>query len=320
MHEYLTPEIIPAGDLYVARGLGILATDPAKSSASGGPGNLDHQYIRFSVEDLKHRVDAFRSRPQNELSDTQLRDGVYAILLGEKSQSITFLRTKIEIAAGSNLFRARWIEDKDKQLRTTSDIWEPKAEHVSRAGRLNSSGESILYTSLASPRTALAECRFEVGDVFAMSRFEAKDLLSAIVVGFAPLMPGLSEENGRKLQVIQDFLDESFSSKAGRDDPEPYRLSRLLALEFWDMPKQMSSGWAFRSTVDPTGSGWNISFRPARGRQSLRYKETHLYELLDYDETTGTPKVKLLGAYQPGPRERLRRLTDERVGSLTHWF
>lgn len=324
MSGYLTPEVVPFGELHVTMsnsyGYGILGRpDPSMRSDDGVAGDINRQYAGLTVDEIENRISSFRKLPHATMTDGDLRFGIYSIFKGAETNSITFLRSTIGIDEGTSFFRSRWLSDSEakpdaweSKLRTTEDVWEPKPHFVEKAGRLNTAGEAVLYTSLGTPATAFAEGRFELGDVFAMNRFAAKNDFKSTVVGLDPLMPGLSAANGKKLQVIQDFLDETFSYEASPDELEPYRLSRFLALEFWDMPPDMVKGWAFRSVMDRTGQGWNFSFQPRYGRQALRYKETHVYRFAGFDESRNRPRFELLAAFEAARHDRLYRLPDHR--------
>lgn len=203
------------------------------------------------------------------------------------------------IPEATNFYRGRWVADPARDLKTTADIWEPQSALVKNPGRLNRSGESILYTSLDDPTTAVHECRLAVGDTFAMSRFEAKSSFQSTHVGVDLSIPGLNTEETRKLQVIQGFLYQAFSAKVSSTDPDPYRVSRLIALDYFDLPPRLFKGWAFGSVVDPSGRGWNVSFRPEIGRKALRYKETHVYRLLGFDADGRIPQTEFISVLNP---------------------
>ena len=215
------------------------------------------------------------------------------------------------IQEATNFYRGRWIVDPAQDLKTTADIWEPPPAQVKKAGRLNSSGESILYTSLDDPTTAVHECRLSVGDTFAMSRFEAKSSFQSTHVGVDLSIPGLNTDETKKMQIIQDFLHRAFSAKVSSTDSDPYRVSRLIALDYFDLPPQVYKGWFFGSVIDPSGRGWNVSFRPEAGRKALRYKETHVYRLLGFDAGGRVPKTKFIAVLKPARGDLLSRSSPE---------
>ncbi|WP_461172261.1 hypothetical protein M1D93_14855 [Arthrobacter sp. Z1-9] len=271
---------------------------------------------RVTLDQLRDGIESFYQRLPELTTDREIRDGIYQVLFPNGSGVWTFPKATLAVEEGQDFFRARPIESVD-DVRTTADVREPHPELVRKTGRVNTVSEPILYTSLGNPTTALRECRFEDGTVFAMSRFVARNSFQSTVVGPDPDFPDMSVDEKAKRQLIQGWLRSAFS--AAKDDalePDPYRLSRALALEFWDLPEQGYTGWAFPSVADPSGNGWNVSFRPKVGSKMLRYKQTHVYRLLSLDEESTTPDVELLAAFEAAPLDRLRRVPTGRLENV----
>lgn len=282
--------------------------------------DIHRQLQGVTLDELQQRVDSFLSRPPGKLTDSELRAAIYNIVLPGGIANMTFTKSSVPVPAGTDFFRGRKIFDLAKDLRTTADVWQPAPAFVRSAGRLNSSGESILYTSREDPTTAVHECRFEVSDMFAMTRFSAKEAFESTRVGEDPATPGLNADDIRKLGVIQGFLDQAFSAKADAANPDPYRLSRFIAYEFFDLPPDLMKGWAFRSVMDPSGNGWNFSFRPGIGRKALRYKETHVYRLVGFNASGHNPLTELVAAFEPARGERLSRLSPARMDQVASFW
>ena len=311
MYDYITPKIVAAGELTTRRGYGVLGNgSSSRSEAIGGA----------SLEELQERIDAFKSRDLETLTDSEMSEAVYDIMFGKTAQSITFVKSMIPIHSGTSFFRARWLGDWKSQMRSTDDVREPKPHYVERAGRLNTSGESILYTTLGTPATAVWECRFVKDDVFAMNRFVARGDFNATVVGLDPLLPGLSGEDSQKLQIIQGFLAESFTYRVEPDYLEPYRLSRMLALDFWHAPSRVSRAWAFSSIMDQTGQGWNVCFEPHVGQQALLYKESHIYRITRFDESDDRPVVELIAAFTGARGDKLVQMSPQQLQGVQPWL
>lgn len=258
-----------------------------------------------TVGEIQERVESFLASPTVGKTDEEIRDGFNKIVLPGRGRSMSFTKSSVSVTEGTNFFRGRWLDDPRTNLRTTEDVWEPHPSSVRSRGRLNTVGEPILYTSLEDPVTVVHECRFDVGDTFAVSRFEAKGSFHSTLVGEDPLTPGLTSEEITKVEVIQGFLARAFSAKTSSSDSDPYRVSRLIALEYFDLPPQLYKGWAFRSVADPGGLGWNISFRPLVGRSALRYKESHVYRLLGFEPDGRNPVIEFIDAIKPLKGDRL---------------
>lgn len=266
---------------------------------------ISNQLAGVDVSEIRERINRFCARPLEKQTDSEIKTGVSNIIFPGKGRSMAFSKSSIPVAEGATFFRGRGISDPRHGLRTIEDFWEPRPIHVRSPGRLNSSGESILYTALWDPVTVVHECRFRPGDTFAISRFVAKVPFRATFVGEDPLTPGLTPAEIEKVETIQSFLAQAFSTKVGSDNPDPYRLSRLIALEYFDLPPQLYKGWAFRSVADPRGHGWNFSFRPALGRKVLRYKETHVCRLLGFESDNRQPIAELIEVISPAKGGRL---------------
>lgn len=323
MFDYIEPEMVLLGKLrtgYSSSGWALPEEAGSITSAGDSAAEFHQSYSVVSLEELRQRIELFESRPQGTLTEDELRNGVYNTVGTGNRGPLTFAKSGMAIAEGTSFFRARYISDPSKQLLTTGDVWEPKPEQVTKTGRLNALGEPILYTSLGTPVTAVMECRFEVNDVFAMSRFEARTDFRSTFIGLDPLLPHLGEEDRAKVHAIQSFLDRSFSYTVGPENLDAYRLSRLLALEFWDLPPQEVDGWAFRSIMDSTERGWNFSFIPNVGRRALRYKETHLYCLSGFDKSGTRPKAELLAAFRAARNDKLSPVSSGRLHTISPWL
>lgn len=269
-----------------------------------------------TVDEIQERVDAFLGRSTASMTDTEIRAAYDLIVHPGTSQSMSFTKSRVTVREGTNFYRGRKLLNPTDELKTTADVWAPRPEWVRNPGRLNSAGEPILYTSSEDPTTVIHECRIRVEDTFAISRFEAKNTFDSTLVGEDALPPGLTADEISKMEIIQRFLSQAFSANVKDTDPDPYRTSRLIALDYFDLPPQLFKGWAFRSVVDPGGIGWNFSFRPEVGRKSLRYKETHVYRLLGFDSDGRRPLTEFLAAIKPAKGEQLSWQSPEKFKSI----
>ena len=127
-------------------------------------------------------------------------------LLHELHDSNEFKFELPDVLPGNMIYRARRVKSRPN---TISEISYPPADAVKVNGRLNCQGEVLFYGSVGGLAACLYECSAQVGDLFALSRWE---LLAAVQINHM----GFSHELARSLSPIRqlpDYLAQSVNPK-----------------------------------------------------------------------------------------------------------
>ncbi|MFE7404842.1 hypothetical protein [Isoptericola sp. NPDC057559] len=174
--------------------------------------------------------------------------------------------------AGTILWRARALAPDDHTLplrgmHHVADAWEPPAQFIRAAGRLNKPNESLLYTCIGSPMAAPREIRAEDGARFSLMKFEATEDLSLTGVGL-PAAPDATELHmDESSRLISEFFARQFLRPARDANGSEYYLSELVAKLNYDLPPAVHDGWTYPSTQ--TAGAINATFYPKAAHQKL---------------------------------------------------
>ena len=173
--------------------------------------------------------------------------------------------------AGTLFYRVRTIPRDDhvtplRSMSKVSDCWEPPKKLV-KMGRLNKDGEPILYTSPSDPRVAIGELKIPDHEWFSLIVYEAVEDVNVAMIGGDVDVEGLDDVDALKIEMIQGFLRDEFTRDVGRGTEYLYRISEIIAKDYFDMPPVMQDAWCYPSIVDK--SKFNVAFRP-KTRTKLR--------------------------------------------------
>ena len=119
-----------------------------------------------------------------------------------------------------------------------SDCCEPPKKLV-KMGRLNKDGEPILYTSPSDPRVAIGELKIPDHEWFSLIVYEAVEGVNVAIIGGDVDVEGLDDVDALKIEMIQGFLRDEFTRDVGRGTEYLYRISEIIAKDYFDMPPVM---------------------------------------------------------------------------------
>ncbi|MGC5165386.1 hypothetical protein [Luteimicrobium sp. DT211] len=174
--------------------------------------------------------------------------------------------------AGTILWRARALAPDDhtlplKGMHHVADAWEPPAQFIRAAGRLNKPSESLLYTCIGSPMAAPREIRANDGARFSLMKFEATEDLSLTGVGLQAAPDAADLHMDESSRLISEFFARQFLRPARDANGSDYYLSELVAKFNYDLPPAVHDGWAYPSTQ--TAGAVNATFYPESAHQKL---------------------------------------------------
>ncbi|MCY3958693.1 MAG: hypothetical protein OXG65_10400 [Chloroflexi bacterium] len=216
--------------------------------------------------ELHRRVSEFRKLNFREMSYQEVSEAIRRVIMFETplgTHSVLQVNGG-NYPAGTKFYRVRRIPKGDhitplRSMSKVSDCWEPPGECI-RIGRLNKEREPILYTSPLDPSVAIGELRIPEGEWFSLILYEAVKDISVATIGGQPDITGLNNDDALKIEMIQGFLRDEFTRDVGRGTEYLYRISEIIAKDYFDLPPAMQDAWCYPSIVDKTK--FNVAFRP----------------------------------------------------------
>ena len=231
-------------------------------------------FLQFvDARELHRRISAFRKLNFRSMSYSDVAQAIRDVLLFDTPNGpmAVLQPDSAQYAAGTRFYRARTIPKDDhvtplRSMSKVSDCWEPPSE-IAPIGRLNREGEPLLYTSPLNPLVAIEECKILNGEWCSLIVYEAVEIVKITVIGGDPEVEGLEDADALKLEMIQGFLRDEFTRDVGQGTEYLYRISEIIAKDYFDLPPVVHHAWCYPSIV--TKPAWNVAFRP-RDRQKLR--------------------------------------------------
>ncbi|NDK31193.1 RES family NAD+ phosphorylase [Nesterenkonia haasae] len=230
----------------------------------------------MTLNEIESRIERFDQIAWTLGSPERLRDELYAVLTPPHRSSFPVVSAEFRnIPEATNVYRVRQISSPE-QIKESADVWHAPPNLVG-AGRLNREQESLLYTA-NSPKVAIAEARVQVGDMFALSEYEAAHDIPVVLVGQQASIAGLNALQATKKRLLDAFFLRIFTTPSLPNGNRPYVATEVLAKEFYDYPADVCTGWMYDSISSP--GGVNFAFRPDESQRVLQFKCVHLARLL----------------------------------------
>lgn len=223
--------------------------------------------------ELHRRISRFRKLRFQSMSYSDVRQAIGDVITFDTPSGphSDLQPTTATYATGTRFYRARTIPQDDHRLplrsmSKTADCWEPPPELVTM-GRLNKAGESLLYSSPIDLFIAAGELKVPDRERFSLIEYEAVEDVNVAMIGGDVDTGGLDEADALKVEMIQGFLRDEFTRDVGQGTEFLYRISEVIAKDYFDLPPQMQDVWCYPSIVDQ--SKVNVAFRPEK-RGKLR--------------------------------------------------
>jgi hypothetical protein len=239
--------------------------------------NFNHSLNDMKTSDLLQRLENYKKVDLQRISDEELSS-----LTSETIPSFSLLT--VRFSEGTKLYRVR--SKKPGQLYTSkSDVWYPPPEYVTKRQRLNEAGESILYTSLDRV-TPFHEVRAKANQYFAHFEYEIVKGADICVtsIGLNHKHPeGFLDKQGEiNSQIIDQFLFTEFTKDVGVGTEYLYRISVMIAKNFFDGPD--SVGYMFPSVA--FNKGTNLALKPI-ARNKLKLNKVTNVKVKELEELGG---------------------------------
>jgi hypothetical protein len=259
--------------------------------------NITDTYIRKQIRNL-------RRSNLISISEEDLRKLIYRVLLDPVSNTFCFPICLGLYPEKTYFYRARKLSSSllpAPEVFNEPDAWNAPAE-ICKRGRLNKENESLLYTTPGEPSVTFKEIGAKHRDFVSLFTFEAKEEIKAVVIPGHLSNTQFTRANNEKLEMLNDFLFDEFTRYVGAGTENLYRISELIAKDFFDLPpEEVQDAWCYPSIV--SREHMNVCFRPDIGRKKLRLKGVKIgtvTENLDLDvEMVAILNSDLIFEYYP---------------------
>ena len=219
------------------------------------------------ARELHRRISEFRKLNFRALSYGEVSEAICKVILfgTPKGSQCVLQWLRSRYPAGTMFYRVRVIPKDDhitplRSMSKVSDCWEPPGELV-KTGRLNKEHEPLLYTAPGDPCVAIGELKIPDGEWFSLIVYEAVEDVNVTVIGGDVDTKGLNDADALKVEMIQGFLRHEFTRDVGQGTEHLYRISEVIAKDYFDMPPEMHDAWCYPSIVDR--NKFNVAFRPS---------------------------------------------------------
>lgn len=174
------------------------------------------------------------------------------------------------IKENTRLYRVRKLKpDLSDMPKYFQDIWHPKAEQVTRDGRVNLKGHPILYCS-TDQMTPIYECGIEPDDFYALIQYSVLPQCELVgyTVGNDSEPEGLNKTGRLNNKIINDFLVSEFTKPVGVGTEYLYKISNVICQNFMDMP--FCDSFIYPSIANYK-KGLNVAIKPQSAKDKIRF-------------------------------------------------
>lgn len=265
---------------------------------------LNRNFLPYvDVRELHKRISQFRKLRFRTMSYEEVGQAIRNVIMFDTPNgpcSVLQVLTG-SYPAGTSFYRVRDIPEDDhvpplRSMSKIGDCWEPPRGLV-RAGRLNKEGEPLLYTAPSDPGVAIGELKIPDDKWFSLIRYEAVEDVNVAVIGGDVDVEDLDDSDALKIEMIQGFLQDEFTRDVGQGTEYLYRISEIIAKDYFDMPPVFQDAWCYPSIVDKRK--FNVAFRP-KTRTKLRLIGVEIAKVYRMQNGECTLQVVLVAAETKG--------------------
>lgn len=247
--------------------------------------DLLNHFNKIDIFELDQKIRDFKNIDIRNLTDEEIHNAIYDVLTHENQ---FYYIPQIRIyPQKTNFYRVRPLKEThipNEYLHVESDFWNPPNECVRKQGRLNKPYESLLYTA-TDPVVAKLEAKINKDDFYSVIIYEAKDDIKVNCIG-APYNYSELGIDDRHIMLINnrlnDFLKDEFSREVGIGTEYLYKVSEMIAKDFFDLPpRDIQDAWAYSSLFSK--SKYNVCFRPEIAKEKLHLRGALIAKNNDID-------------------------------------
>lgn len=210
--------------------------------------------------DILDRLDKYKKIDLKKISQKKLNE----LTLDTIPECIIHNKTYKE---GTKFYRVR--EYCGKEFTNLSELLYVPSKLVTKRGRINNIGESILYVSLDKV-TPFFEVKAEEGKAYCLISYEIceneKIQVSKIGNNTIDSSMKLNKQGEINFKIIDQFFNTEFTKEVGKGTEYLYRVSTTIAKNFFDVPN--SDGYEYSSVALNRNS--NLAIKPKSVDKKLK--------------------------------------------------
>lgn len=201
-------------------------------------------YSRFNLDEFRSKIADFWSQDFSDDADAILARARQTVSVGD---DFVFPFSWDEYLPGSDFWRIRKIPSEHfREGLNEPDLWEAPSRHAP-AGRLNSRGESLLYSCLGNPIGPLYEAGLVPGDTFIFIWYKLIRPIMFKRVGITNPDPDLTDHEQQIEEALSAFLRDVLAIPAKGQELRSYTLTQKVLQTYYHLAPQ-ESGWTYTST------------------------------------------------------------------------
>lgn len=257
--------------------------------------DIENHLKSVDVMELTNRIKKFRSLNFKTISDIDLRNEISNVLTWNGRfcycANLRYYPSQLPLFRVRKLSGSKIPIDNFKNL---NDMWEPPTSVLTKYGRLNKPKESLLYVA-QDLVTAIKESRIQPGELYAAIQYIPKENIKLSFIGgdynYSEL--GISDNHAILVhEIYNNFLRDEFSRDVGQGTEYLYRISEMIAKDYFDFPPRViQDAWAYSSIQDK--SRFNVCFRPEIAHEILEVQGAMICE----KDITDNIVVKYIAVY-----------------------
>ncbi|MEK5026348.1 hypothetical protein [Paenibacillus sp. FSL M7-1046] len=247
--------------------------------------------FNMDIHILLNKIDRFRKLNIKKLSPGEISKEISNVLMFDRRSVL--LSYIDNFKTGTLVYRIRKLKNSEipnNELNIIQDLWNPPSKFVKRM-RLNKPHESLLYACFGID-TALEETKVNDNDSFALIAYEVIDDIKAVRIGNDDDFSSYSSDDRLKLRIINNFLKEEFIREAGEGNEHLYRVSEIIAKDYFDLPpRDVQDAWSYPSVANKPSI--NICFRPDIAKEKLKVLNVQIVN--GYKRTSTDLSLNIIG-------------------------
>lgn len=222
---------------------------------------------KINKKELEKKINFFDKIDLSTITDEELFEKIKGVLLIE-GEKVSILTRIIPYKIGEKFYRIRAIKNIE-DMQKISDVWEAPISCCTNYGRLNSIGESLLYTT-QNIAVAINEMKDSLveGKEFCLIEYIVKKEFEILEINTSidSLKDELNGEQLEKIELILKFFYGQFGKRVIRGQEKLYRISNIIAKNFYRLHDNQV-GWKYISIETKESVGIendNICFVPEK--------------------------------------------------------
>jgi hypothetical protein len=256
----------------------------------------DHQikvfkecFKRVSIRELKDRIEYFKTFVNlRAISEEDLRKELFKLFsFDHNGTQLSFFlnsETYTNQYEHFNFYRIRKFTPEDlhnigttefPSMKSEQDVWARPKACVTNFGRLNSIGESMLYT--ARQFSAVRETGCREGDFFFLLVYENKRILRLSQLHVNTYFEEFDELENAKQTILYDFLVNEFTKVVNPGSEYLYKVSIGIYKQFFN--NRHIDAFTYPSAKSNKGLGYNVCFNTEKAKDCLNFCGASVYQL-----------------------------------------